>query len=111
MSRRAVRVQGPLDRLRSRDRSGGCGTDRRRGAGYETNALTNLITSTDVWARYVLKQFLEHFGNTPEVRALGFCVGVDHARYMARVFEEHGVRARAVLGTTGDEARKRADAA
>ncbi len=80
----------------------------RRGTGYETGALTNLITSTDVWAKYVLNQFVEYFGNPPEVRALGFCVGVDHARYMARVFEDHGVPARAVLGTTGDDARRAA---
>jgi superfamily II DNA or RNA helicase len=80
----------------------------RRGRGYDEKALTNVITSTDVWARYVLKQLTDHFGDPPEVRALGFCVSVDHARYMARVFRDHGVSAVAITGETGDEERKRA---
>jgi len=80
----------------------------RRGRGYDETALTNAITGTDVWARRVLQQFLEHFGNPPEVRCLGFCVGVKHAVYMARVFREHGVPAVAITGETRDDERKRA---
>jgi superfamily II DNA or RNA helicase len=80
----------------------------RRGRGYDEMALTHVITATDVWARYVLKQFAEHFGDPPDARALGFCVGVDHARYMARVFNEHGVPAVAVTGETRDDERKQA---
>ena len=79
-----------------------------RGRGYDVDAITNLITANDIWARRVLQHFLEHFGNPPEVRALGFCVGVDHARYMARVFNEHGVSAVAVTGETPDADRKQA---
>lgn len=80
----------------------------RRGRGYDERALTEVITGTDVWARYVLKQFAEHFGTPPEVRALGFCVGVDHARYMARVFDQHGVRSVAVTGETRNDERRQA---
>ena len=77
-----------------------------RGRGYDTAALTGVITSTDVWARQVLKQCAEYLGPLNAVRALGFCVSVDHARYMARVFAEHGVAARAVHGTTPAEERE-----
>jgi superfamily II DNA or RNA helicase/HKD family nuclease len=80
----------------------------RRGRGYDERALTNVITATDVWARYVLRQFADHFGDPPRVRALGFCVSVDHARYMARVFSEHGVVAVAVTAETGDTERAQA---
>ncbi|MBW3630216.1 MAG: DUF3427 domain-containing protein [Gemmatimonadetes bacterium] len=80
----------------------------RRGRGYDEKVLTNVITATDVWARYVLKQFADHFGNPPEVRALGFCVGVDHARYMARVFNDHGVPAVAITSEATDDERTRA---
>ncbi len=79
-----------------------------RGRGYDVDGVTNIITANDVWANRVLKQFLEHFGNPPDVRALGFCVGVDHARYMARVFNQHGVPAVAITGETNDDERKRA---
>lgn len=80
----------------------------RRGRGYDETELTRVITATDVWARYVLKQFLEHFGNPPDARALGFCVSVEHAHYMARVFEQHGVPSVAVTGETRDDDRMRA---
>jgi superfamily II DNA or RNA helicase/HKD family nuclease len=80
----------------------------RRGRGYDERVLTDVITATDVWAHYVLKQLLEHFGEPPDVRALGFCVSVGHARYMARVFNDHGVRAVAATGETRDDERKQA---
>src|SRR5690606_10663584 len=80
----------------------------RRGAGYDVERLTQVITSTDVWARFILKHFLANFGNPPEVRALGFCASVSHAHYMARLFSDHGVSAVAVSGDTPDADRKRA---
>ena len=79
-----------------------------RGRGYDTTALTGVITSTDIWARQVLKQCAEYLGPLNRVRALGFCVSVQHAHYMARVFAEHGVAARAVDGTTPPAEREEA---
>lgn len=78
----------------------------RRGTGYDVEGLTNLITANDFWARSVLAQFRKHVGRIDRFRTLGFCVSVDHARYMARVFAEHGVRAIAVWADTADEERK-----
>src|SRR5258708_15391006 len=40
--------------------------------------------------------------------ALGFCVGVEHARFMARVFQEAGVASIAVWADSPDEERTRA---
>ena len=80
----------------------------RRGAGYDVEALTGVITSTDVWARSVLQRFADHFGNPPQARALGFCVSVKHAQYMARVFNEHSVAAVAITGDTPEQERAEA---
>jgi superfamily II DNA or RNA helicase/HKD family nuclease len=80
----------------------------RRGTGYDVEGLTNLITGTDVWARKVLAEFARHVGDMNQVRALGFCVSVAHARYMARVFAEHGVAAAAVWADTSDAERRNA---
>lgn len=80
----------------------------RRGSGYDVEGLTNLITANDVWARQVLKQCLERVGRIDRARVLGFCVSVDHARYMARVFGEHGVRAVAVWADTPEAERRKA---
>lgn len=80
----------------------------RRGAGYDVEELTNLITGTDVWARRVLAEFIEHVGTIAKARALGFCVSVAHARYMARVFRDNGVQAVAVWADSPDEERRTA---
>jgi superfamily II DNA or RNA helicase len=80
----------------------------RRGTGYDVEELTDIITGTDVWARRVLTEFEKHVGSVEMVRALGFCVSVDHARYMARVFAEHGVRAVSVSAHTPDDERSAA---
>ncbi|MBA3656614.1 MAG: DUF3427 domain-containing protein [Gemmatimonadaceae bacterium] len=80
----------------------------RRGTGYDVDELTNLITGTDVWARRVLSEFKEHFGTVEKARALGFCVSVAHAQYMARVFQDNGVQAVAIWADTPDGERKAA---
>lgn len=80
----------------------------RRGTGYDVEILTNVITANDHWARYVLAQFVEHCGDPPEVRALGFCVSVAHAQYMARVFDQHGIRAVAVSAASSVGERREA---
>lgn len=80
----------------------------KRGAGYDVQGLTNLITSTDVWARRILHQFQAVVGRPDQLRALGFCVSVEHARYMARVFQEFGVKAVAVWSETSDDERRNA---
>ena len=78
----------------------------KRGTGYDVEGLTNLITANDAWARSVLQQFAKHVGRIDRFRTLGFCVSVAHARYMARVFSEHGVRAIAVWADTPDDERR-----
>lgn len=77
----------------------------RRGVGYDPNAISGLITATDVWAHRVLHQLSERVGRLEEIRALGFCVSVAHARYMERVFRAAGVRATAVWGESPEYER------
>lgn len=42
------------------------------------------------------------------MRALGFCVGVEHARFMAQQFERRGIAARALSGSSSDAERRQA---
>jgi superfamily II DNA or RNA helicase len=72
----------------------------RRGRGYDVEGLTNLYTSSDAWARRVIKETRDRAENLSTMRALGFCVSVEHARYMARIFEESGIRSVAIWGGT-----------
>ena len=80
----------------------------RRGAGYDVEALTNLFTASDVWAQQVVKEFADRVDDLGSVRALGFCVSVEHARYMARVFSDAGIESVAVWGDTPAEERSAA---
>jgi superfamily II DNA or RNA helicase len=82
----------------------------RRGRGYELsgpNGLERLLTGDDVWARRVLHALVQRVDPTT-MRALGFCVSVGHARFMAEVFTEHGVASVAVWADTPDADRARA---
>ena len=76
--------------------------------GYQLDALSNLYTGNDARSRVVLSNLRDKVAHVHQMRALGFCVSVDHARYMARVFGEAGVPARAVTGETS--AAERIDA-
>lgn len=80
----------------------------RRGVGYDPEGLTNLLTANDAWAKQVLTSLHEHVDDVRRMRALGFCVSVDHARFMARVFAAAGVPSAAVWGETPEGERRQA---
>ena len=80
----------------------------RRGRGYDTEALTNLLTGTDASARHVVKELDRRVDDLARMRALGFCVSVEHARFMARVFNEAGIRSQAVWADTPSAERQHA---
>ena len=77
----------------------------RRGR-YDGEELSALYTGNARWARLVLAQLLDRAENAERMRVLGFCVSVDHARYMARIFNEHGVAATAVWGDSAEDERR-----
>jgi len=80
----------------------------QRGRGYDVEGLSNLLTASDAWARLVLGQVVQRVDDPHRMRALGFCVSVAHARYMARVFGDAGVEATAVWADSPDEERRAA---
>ena len=69
----------------------------RRGQGYDVEALTNIYTSSEAWARLVVQQVAER-AEPATMRCLGFCVSVEHARFMADHFTRHGIESVAVWG-------------
>ena len=80
----------------------------RRGHGYDVDALSKLYTSSDAWARLVIHQLTEHAEYIATMRCLGFCVSVEHARFMAHHFNENGIPAVAVWGESTDVDRRAA---
>lgn len=83
----------------------------RRGTGYDVEGLTGVYTANDAWARLVVKELIAHADAVDRVRALGFCVSIVHARYMARIFNDAGITAVAIFGESSDQERREALAA
>lgn len=75
---------------------------------YDQGALSGVYTGNDARARIVLKQVQDKVAKIHTMRALGFCVSIQHAEYMARVFNEAGIPSLTV--TSGPGSADRADA-
>lgn len=76
-----------------------------RAGGYDASELSNLFTGNDARARLVLRALGNKVTDLAAMKALGFCVSREHARYMTRVFNEAGIAAATVLGTTASAER------
>jgi superfamily II DNA or RNA helicase len=72
----------------------------RRGTGYEVAQLTDVYTGHDARVRIVLRALVDKITDVGRMRALGFCVSIDHAEFMAARFTAAGIRARAVTSRT-----------
>jgi superfamily II DNA or RNA helicase/HKD family nuclease len=80
----------------------------QRGRGYDVGSLESLYTGDEVWAKHVLAQIERKVPDHRQMRALGFCVSVAHARFMSKVFNDHGVAAVAVWADSPDDERRAA---
>jgi len=76
--------------------------------GYNLQDLDRLYTGNDARAHVVLRELLDKTPDASAARALGFCVSVAHAEFMARFTNATGLKAIALSGTT--PADERADA-
>ena len=84
--------------------------DWRRGE-YDVASLERLFTADDARVRIVLRALRDKVTDVSAIRALGFCVSVKHAEFMAARFSAAGIPSLAVSGTTSREERARALAA
>ncbi|USQ81238.1 DUF3427 domain-containing protein [Ornithinimicrobium faecis] len=78
---------------------------------YDEAELEQVFTGNDARSRVVLKELSHKITDVQEMKALGFCVGVAHADYMAKVFNDAGISAQAVSGSTPPNERREALAA
>ena len=88
------------------------GTDLRRVSWkqgrYDESELSNVYTGNDQRVRIVLAQVRDKVLDPVAMRALGFCVSVAHAQFMADAFTAAGIPARAVSGATPQAEREQA---
>ncbi|MEE2527562.1 DUF3427 domain-containing protein [Pseudarthrobacter sp. J75] len=72
---------------------------------YDVAQLDALYTGNEARAGKVIRELRDKVTSTAEMRAIGFCVSVQHARYMAEVFNRAGIPSVAVSGKTDDGER------
>ncbi|MBF0244828.1 MAG: DUF3427 domain-containing protein [Planctomycetes bacterium] len=77
---------------------------------YAENALGLLYATNHRRAELVLEKFIKLHGRPDEARILGFCAGVEHAKFMAEIFTKAGIPSLAVHGDTAPELRREARA-
>lgn len=75
---------------------------------YDEKELENVYTSNDLRVGQIITQLRDKIGDPKQMRALGFCVGIHHAEFMAQRFRNAGIASEAVLGTTDSDTRDRA---
>lgn len=76
--------------------------------GYDRSALDGLYTGNHARARRIAAAIQQYVPAPESMRALGFCVSVGHAEFMAKQFAERGIAATVVVGTTPSDQRESA---
>ena len=74
--------------------------------GYDVAELENLYTADDARVRLVLQQLHAKHRDARTMKALGFCVSIAHATFMARKFTEAGLLSLAVSADTDSDDRR-----
>lgn len=78
--------------------------------GYDKTELSNLYTidriAAERRAQLIATSVKKYVTDVREVIGLGFCVSVDHAKFMAEYFNEHGIPSMYLVGTSPEEERK-----
>ena len=80
--------------------------------GYDTRELSNLFTMNsaiaDKRAGMTIETIKKYVTDTVKVKALGFCVSIEHAQYMSDFFNKNGFPSMCLTAKTHDDERSSA---
>ena len=80
--------------------------------GYDKSELTKIYTLSGAVAQrraaLVVSSLLKYVTDIDEVKGLGFCVSIEHAEFMCRYFNNHGIPSMYLTGSSPEEERKAA---
>ncbi len=80
----------------------------RRGRGYDESELSNVYTGDDARVRLILSALRDKVPDIGAMRAVGFCVSIAHAEFMAARFQSAGIASLAVTSASPPELRHHA---
>lgn len=78
------------------------------GGRYNPTALSNLYTGDHARVALILKEIDHKIADPHAMKALGFCVSIDHAEFMAAEFSRAGLQALALTSRSSPEERRTA---
>lgn len=80
--------------------------------GYDKGELSKIYTFSGMAANrradLIINSLLKYVADIDAVKGLGFCVSIEHAEFMNRYFNEHGIPSMYLTGASPDEERKSA---
>ena len=80
--------------------------------GYDKGELSRIYTLSGAMANrradLVVRSLLKYVTDIDDVKGLGFCVSIEHAEFMCRYFNDHGIPSMFLTGKSPDEERKTA---
>ncbi len=80
--------------------------------GYDKGELSRVYTASGYVAQQradlVVRSLLKYVTDINEVKGLGFCVTIEHAEFMCKYFNEHGIPSMYLTGKSPDEERRAA---
>jgi superfamily II DNA or RNA helicase len=76
--------------------------------GYEIRELENVYTSNDHRSSQIVKSIYKYVTDIDQVKGLGFCVSIEHAKYMADFFNKVGIPSVALYGNVDGKTRREA---
>lgn len=72
---------------------------------YSAKGLEEKVTRNDLRDRLVLNQIQKHVHEPATMKALVFCVGLEHANYIGELLGNHGLKALVLTGSSNDAER------
>lgn len=78
----------------------------RRGQGYDVSALEGVLTADHAWIHLVVEEIRRKIVDPSGMRALGYCVSVGHAHFMAERFTQLGLAALALSARSRPDERR-----
>jgi len=78
--------------------------------GYEIKELEKVYTANDKRSNQIIHSLIKYVTDLEEVKGLGFCVSIEHAKYMAEYFNNSNIPAVALYGNVNSQIRKEAQA-
>jgi len=76
--------------------------------GYDKSELDKVLTGNDKRAKLTIDAINKYCTDINEIKGLGFCVSINHAQYMAEIFNKFNVPSMFLTGLSDEEIRESA---